>query len=103
MTDNSNNRKQRNTKISKDVILPVPVPEGHMPQSYPVFLDHLKRRIQEERLKAVLSANAALVLMYWDIGSSILQKQQDEGWGTKTIDRLSHDLKKYFPEMGGFS
>ena len=103
MSDNDNDRKQRNTKISKDVILPVPVPESRMPQSYPVFLDHLKKRIQEERLKAVLSANAALVMMYWDIGASILQKQQDEGWGTKTIDRLSHDLKKAFPEMGGFS
>lgn len=103
MSDNSNDRKQRNTKTSQDVLLPVPVPESRMPQAYSVFLDHLKKRIQQERLKAVLSANAALVMMYWDIGASILQKQQDEGWGTKTIDRLSHDLKKAFPEMSGFS
>ncbi len=103
MSDNDNDRKQRNTKISKDVILPVPVPESRMPQAYSVFLDHLKKRIQQERLKAVLSANAALVMMYWDIGFSILQKQQDESWGAKVIDRLSCDLKKAFPDMSGFS
>jgi len=50
-----------------------------------------------------LSANKALVMMYWDIGTSILQKQHDEGWGAKVIDRLSHDLKDVFPEMSGFS
>ena len=103
MTDKPNDRKQRNTKTAKDVILPVPVSESLMPQSYSVFLANLKKRIQQERLKAVLSANAALVMMYWDIGTSILQKQQDEGWGAKVIDRLSHDLKDVFPEMGGFS
>jgi len=26
-----------------------------------------------------------------------------EGWGAKVIDRLSHDLKGAFPDMGGFS
>ncbi len=99
----SNDRKQRNTKTTKDVILPVPVSKSLMPKNYSEFLANLKKRIQQERLKSVLSANAALVMMYWDIGTSILQKQQDEGWGAKVIDRLSRDLKNAFPEMGGFS
>ncbi|MBW2738663.1 MAG: hypothetical protein JRE64_07385 [Deltaproteobacteria bacterium] len=42
-------------------------------------------------------------MMYWDIGNSIIQKQNNEGWGSKIIDRLSHDLKNAFPEMRGFS
>jgi predicted nuclease of restriction endonuclease-like (RecB) superfamily len=42
-------------------------------------------------------------MMYWDIGNAILQKQNSEGWGAKVIDRLSHDLKEIFPDMGGFS
>ncbi|MFH2067675.1 MAG: PDDEXK nuclease domain-containing protein [Pseudomonadota bacterium] len=74
-----------------------------MPDNYSVFLGELKNRIRQERLKAVLSANAALVMMYWDIGNAILQKQNSEGWGAKVIDRLSHDLKETFPDMGGFS
>jgi hypothetical protein len=44
-----------------------------------------------------------MVLMYWDIGQSIRQRQQQEGWGTRVIDRLSHDLKTAFPDMTGFS
>jgi hypothetical protein len=30
-------------------------------------------------------------------------KQRAERWGVKVIDRLSHDLKKAFPDMSGFS
>jgi predicted nuclease of restriction endonuclease-like (RecB) superfamily len=83
--------------------MPVPVSENRMPDSYSVFFKDLKKRIQQERLKVVLSANSALVMMYWDIGNSILQKQNNEGWGAKVIDRLSHDLKEAFPEMSGLS
>ena len=48
-------------------------------------------------------ANAALVLMYWEIGQSIVGRQQAGGWSTKVIDRLSHDLRDAFPDMKGFS
>jgi predicted nuclease of restriction endonuclease-like (RecB) superfamily len=43
------------------------------------------------------------VLLYWQIGREILVRQQQEGWGAKTIDRLAKDLKQEFPEMKGFS
>lgn len=34
---------------------------------------------------------------------AVCQKQQDEGWGAKTIEKLAKDLKAAFPEMKGFS
>ena len=74
-----------------------------MPDGYTAFFASIKERIARERIKAVLAANAAMVLMYWDIGKQILGKQHTEGWGAKVIDRLSHDLKKAFPDMSGFS
>ncbi len=37
------------------------------------------------------------------MGRSILQRQGEEGWGAKVIDRLSVDLRREFPEMKGFS
>jgi predicted nuclease of restriction endonuclease-like (RecB) superfamily len=83
----SNERNRRNLKSRKDVIMPVPVAENQMPDSYSVFFRDLKKRIQQGRLKIVLSANSALVMMYWDIGNSILQKQNNEGWGAKVIER----------------
>jgi predicted nuclease of restriction endonuclease-like (RecB) superfamily len=83
----------------------IPVAESltAMPESYASFFAAIKERITRERVKAVLSANAAMVLMYWDIGNQILDKQKMEGWGAKVIDRLSHDLKGTFPDMTGFS
>ncbi len=83
--------------------MPVPVASGELPEEYISFLKKIKEQIRSERLKTVLAANSALVMMYWDIGNSILRKQRDQGWGAKIIDRLSADLKESFPDMGGFS
>jgi len=83
--------------------MPVPVSRTDLPDGYSNLLASLEKRIQQERIKTVLSANCAMVMLYWDIGTSILQRQQTEGWGAKVIDRLSFDLKKAFPDMKGFS
>jgi predicted nuclease of restriction endonuclease-like (RecB) superfamily len=74
-----------------------------LPVDYADALGAIKQRIQEERLRVVLSANAAMVLLYWDIGRMIIDRQQRTGWGSKVIDRLSTDLRESFPEMKGFS
>ena len=44
-----------------------------------------------------------MVRLYWDIGRSILERQGQEGWGAKVIDRLAADLRKAFPDMRGLS
>ena len=38
-----------------------------------------------------------------DIGKAILNKQAEEGWGSKVIDRISKDINDAFPDMSGFS
>ncbi len=96
-------RKGRNNKKHKDIIMPVAPTTLELPEGYAGFLQKIKKRIQFERLKAVLSASAAQILLYWDLGRDILQKQEKAGWGAKVIDRLSSDLKKEFPDMNGFS
>ena len=50
-----------------------------------------------------MSANSAMVLLYWDIGRMILQRQRTEGWGAKVIDRLGWDLIQSYPDMRGLS
>ena len=72
-----------------------------MPAGYAGFLGGLKRRIARERVRAVLAANSAMVMLYWEIGRAILVSQEKEGWGTKVVDRLSLDLRRAFPEMTG--
>lgn len=74
-----------------------------MDADYIDFINALKNRIKQERIQAVLSANSALVMMYHHIGSAILTKQKEQGWGAKVIDRMSYDLKEAFPDMTGFS
>jgi hypothetical protein len=43
------------------------------------------------------SVNEELVLLYWEVGREILQRQEREGWGAKVIDRLAGDLRAAFP------
>ena len=50
-----------------------------------------------------MQANTGMIELYWHIGNDILQRQKEEGWGAKVIDRLSADLKEEFPDMDGFS
>jgi predicted nuclease of restriction endonuclease-like (RecB) superfamily len=82
---------------------PVPPPRGGMPGDYAEALAEIKERIQQERLRAVLAASSALVLLYWDIGRMILDRQERAGWGAKVIDRLSADLREAHPQMQGLS
>ena len=70
---------------------------------YGQFLQDLKKRIRNAQVRAMLSVNRELVLLYWEIGRLILERQKNEGWGAKIIDRMSYDLKQSFPEMQGFS
>ena len=90
-------------KQKPQVGFPVAASNMSLPNDYQETLLQLKQRIGTERLKAVMSANSAMTLLYWDIGQTILQRQDQQGWGAKVIDRLSGDLKQAFPEMNGFS
>lgn len=73
------------------------------PQDYDDFLRELKERILSVQVKAALSVNRELVLLYWYIGREILTRQQQQGWGAKVIDKLAADLRQAFPQMKGFS
>jgi predicted nuclease of restriction endonuclease-like (RecB) superfamily len=74
-----------------------------LPEGYREFIISLKDRIRAAQVKAALSVNRELVLLYWEIGNDILTRQEKEGWGAKVIERLSSDLMHEFPGMKGFS
>lgn len=73
------------------------------PINYATLLEDVKRRIRAAQIRAAVSVNTELVLLYWSIGSDILARQHEEGWGARVIDRLSSDLRSAFPDTGGFS
>ena len=70
---------------------------------YEAFLTDLKHRIRTAQVKAAIAVNHELILLYWQIGMDILTRQQQEGWGTKVVERLAKDLKREFPDIKGFS
>ena len=90
-------------KTREGAFFPVSPPRAGLPRDYAETLSAIKRRILQERLRVVLAANSAMVLLYWDIGQMILERQDRAGWGAKVIDRLAADLREAFPEMRGFS
>jgi predicted nuclease of restriction endonuclease-like (RecB) superfamily len=70
---------------------------------YPVFLAALKERILQARTTAAKAVNSELILLYWDIGQGIVEKQKTTGWGDSVVERLAADLRREFPDMRGFS
>jgi predicted nuclease of restriction endonuclease-like (RecB) superfamily len=73
------------------------------PEGYSDWLAELKERIHIARKRTVLAVNRELVLLYWQIGRDILERQVRQGWGAKVIERLAHDLRLAFPNSKGFS
>ena len=57
-------------------------------REYVEFVAELKQRIVSARLHAARAMNRDLILLYWDIGRGILERQEKLGWG-KTHRRAS--------------
>jgi predicted nuclease of restriction endonuclease-like (RecB) superfamily len=67
------------------------------------WLSDLKQRIQSAQQRATLSVNRELLLLYWQIGREIQERQQAQEWGAKVIEQLAKDLMAAFPNSKGFS
>ncbi len=72
-------------------------------KDYIKFLTDLKSKIRQAQYKAYRAVNTELITLYWEIGESIVDKQEKLGWGQKIIQKLSEDLQKEFPKNSGFS
>ena len=70
---------------------------------YRKFIEDLKTRVVSARISATRAVNRDLILLYWDIGRGIVEKQKTLGWGESVIEQISRDLKEAFPATKGFS
>ena len=71
--------------------------------NYAEWIRSIKERVVAARLRALMVANTELLLLYWDIGKEILDKQAEFGWGAKIVSKVAEDLQQAFPEVKGFS
>ena len=72
-------------------------------ESYSNWIKQLKEKIHKAQLKAALTVNTQLILLYWEIGESIVQKQIENQWGSKIVEKMAKDLKIGMSEINGFS
>jgi predicted nuclease of restriction endonuclease-like (RecB) superfamily len=72
-------------------------------QFYYRFVEGIKQRIRVAQIKAAISANRELILLYWDVGRAIVDAQKDKGYGKRVVEMLSADLRREFPEMAGLT
>ena len=72
---------------------------------YAAWLCEMKAHVRSAHLSAARAVNRDMILLYWDIGRGILEKQKEQGWGKSIVpkDRLAADLRKEFPHISGFS
>ncbi|WP_293300244.1 PDDEXK nuclease domain-containing protein [Pedobacter sp. UBA4863] len=71
--------------------------------NYKTLLGDIKTAIQQARLRAAFAVNTEMIILYWQTGKMIAQRQQQEGWAAKVIPRLAVDLKYEFTDLKGFS
>lgn len=69
VTFGSSERKSRGRRRD-DASFSVPPTHQGLPTGYGDLLSKIKRRIGTERLRTVMAANSAMVMLYWDIEAS---------------------------------
>src|SRR5665811_2126661 len=70
---------------------------------YRKFIEELKARVVAARISAARAVNLNFILLYWDIGRGIVEKQQKLGWGDAVVEMVAADLRRAFPQITGFS
>ena len=70
---------------------------------YTDFVASIKQRILHSQYEALKAVKKELIALYWDIGKSIVEKQDTFGWGKSVVKNLAEDLQKEFVGIKGFS
>lgn len=72
-------------------------------RGYAALLRKIKQRVLTAQQRVIYAANEEMLRMYWDVGEMLQQSQDADGWGKKTLQRLSVDLKNDYSEIKGFT
>ena len=74
-----------------------------LPNGYAQWRKDIEHLIDTVKLHTALNVNVGTLTLYWNIGKSILQKQEQDGWGKQVIEQLSKDLISRYPDDRGYS
>src|SRR3989337_416493 len=77
--------------------------EKIMQNNYVDFLGEIKERIRRAQYDALKAVNKELIVLYWDIGRMIIERQNQYDWGKSVVENLAKDLQQEFSGILGFS
>ena len=95
MSDINNNAEDSPRVVSSHDI--------HIDAEYAEWIAELKHRYRSAQVKAAVRVNAEKLLFNWQLGRDLVQKKAEERWGAGVVEQVSLDLKREFPNAGGFS
>ena len=95
MSDTKNNAEDSPRVVSSHDI--------HIDAEYAEWIAELKHRYRSAQVKAAVRVNAEKLLFNWQLGRDLVQKKAEERWGAGVAEQVSLDLKREFPNAGGFS
>ena len=75
----------------------------HIDADYAVWIADIKSRYRSAQVKAAVKVNAEKLLFNWQLGRDLVQKKDEERWGTGVVEQVSLDLKREFPDSTNFS
>ncbi len=71
--------------------------------AYKDFITEVKSRIRQAQYEALKAVNKEMLMLYWDLGKMIVEKQEQLGWGKSVVEQMSKDLQAEFVGVSGFS
>jgi predicted nuclease of restriction endonuclease-like (RecB) superfamily len=80
--------------------------DANAPTATPFYinlLSEIKSRVRQAQIRLAAVANTKLLVLYWDIGGLLVDRQQRQGWGAGVLRRLATDLKNELADQQGFS
>ncbi len=75
----------------------------NLEKNYISFLNTIKSKILQARIRAYRGLNRGHIQLYWDLGKTIVERQKRYGWGQSVVERLSKDLQFEFKGREGYS
>lgn len=72
-------------------------------KEYTDWVADLSKRYRSSQIKAAVSVNEELLKFYWSLGRDIVERQDENKYGSGFFNTLSRDLKALLPEANGLS
>lgn len=75
----------------------------HLDSEYVSWIQDVKKRFRDVRIKAAVKVYSEQLLFNWGLGRDLVERKAEEIWGSGIVEQVSLDLQNEFPGVQGFS